>query len=144
MLIEIVVALGLFGVLFTVLWTSYLSVYKTYVRETQKAHHLEQARQVVNFITDSFQRYESEYCQLVVGERGRVIRIAFQEKGTARWQAIDYNQNTQLVTFQGQEVAGQVSDFRASQRGDFYDFMVEVGDIRAKARVNLQYMDPLK
>ena len=143
-LAEMVVALGLFGMLLVVLWTSYLSVYTTYKKETQKAHNLEEARQVVNFLTDTFQRYEAGRCQVILSQENLVKKIVFEDKDGTNKQVIAYNKSNQKVTFQTQEISSQISNFEAVARGDLYDFIIELQSITVRATVNLKYMDSLQ
>jgi len=163
-LIEIILVLGLVGILLVLLSVNYLGVHKTYIKETKKAHNLEQARLVVNYLTDNFQKYEAGYCEIIISKRDTklennetdtVKEIIFQDqdgsnKQTMVYKATNKKVTNKKVTFQSQEVASHINGFTVTRSDDLYHFIIEVKQegkgvipdqmIRVGTTMNLKYM----
>lgn len=56
-LIELVVVIGLIGMVMSFIMNTFLSVNRTYLRADKKAQNLEEARIIINHITDNFHSY---------------------------------------------------------------------------------------
>ena len=106
-LVESVLVLGLVGILLTLLSGNYLSVYKNYIKASQKANNLEEARLVVNYITDNFRKYEAGSCkvwireaeaELLDGREGTVKKIVFKENPESIYSdTIAYNEENKKI-----------------------------------------------
>lgn len=85
-LIELAIVIALIGIVLVFLFSSMLSVSRTYVRADKKAQNLEEARLIINNITDNFQRFDKcEVFAEVAGGSNAVInkKLAEGEAGPA-------------------------------------------------------------
>lgn len=162
-LVESVLVIGLLGIFLVLLSGSYLSVYKNYIKASQKANNLEEARLVVNYITDNFRKYEAGSCkvwvretetELLDGREGTVKKIVFKEKhGSIHSDTIAYSKENKKITFEGNEISSHINDFIVRRNGQLYDFVIEVGQdsnaamseqvIKVGTTVILQYTNNL-
>lgn len=157
-LVEVILVTGLIGMLLLLLWTSYLSIHRTYIKSSKKAQNLEEARIVIDFITDSFQKYESKGCKLIISETG--AELEDNEEGTVKEIIfgkdsenikIKYSHINQKVTFQGVEVADQIQNFTVRRSGELLDFTIEAREkgngvvpdqtIIVQTTVTMQYVE---
>ena len=65
-LLEIVIVLTMLGIILVFLWTSYLSINRAYIRADKKAQNLEDARVIINHLTDNFQIYGG--CKVLISD----------------------------------------------------------------------------
>ena len=134
-LVEMILVFGLVVMLLFLLWTSYLSIHRTYIKAAQKAQNLEEARMVVNFLTDNFQKYEAGSCEVIIEEtgdkiednqEGTVKKVVFQDKDGKNKQSITYDSTNKKVAFQTQEIGSQIHHFGVKRSDRQYDFIIEV------------------
>ena len=132
-LLEIVLVSGLVGMTLLLLWTSYLSVNRTHIKASRKVQNLEEACIAINFINDSFQRYEMESCQVIInektkeledGEEGLIKQIIFRNNGEKI--AIKYNSKDEIMTFQTQEIGRGITHFTANRHDQLIDFNIAI------------------
>lgn len=132
-LIEMVLVAGLIGVLMFLLWTNYLSIHRTYIKAGKKAQNLEEARLIVTHIQDTFQKYESKGCTIIIYETGAVLED--EEEGTVKQIVfgkdsenikIAYDRNQKKVTFQTVEIGNEISDFTVKRSGPLLDFTIQI------------------
>lgn len=162
-LVESVLVLGLVGILLVFLSRDYVSIYKNYIKMSQKANNLEEARLLINHITDNFRKYEGGSCKVWIGEpgnelldggEGTVKKIIFKEKHkSVKSDTISYDKGRGMVTFEGNEVSSHIMDFRVKRTGRLFDFVIEVGQnsntlipeqkTEVKTTVVLQYRNTL-
>lgn len=139
-LLELVVVLGMVGMLLLVVWSSYLSIHRAYIRADKKAQNLEEARLIINHITDNFQIYGG--CEVItegpaLGGFATVKEVIFNEyssnpadpdtlikvpaatiayeSGTLKWR-----KNTSV------EIENEVSSFKVKKEGNLLEFKIEV------------------
>ncbi|HHX62086.1 MAG TPA: prepilin-type N-terminal cleavage/methylation domain-containing protein [Epulopiscium sp.] len=159
-LIEVVLVLGLVGVLLVLLSVNYLSIHKAYIKSAQKADNLEEARLVINELTDNFRKYEAGYCQVLIGEpgvklvdhgEGTVKKIIFKKQyNSVGSDIITYDKANKRVSFEGNEISSHIIGFTVKRKDQLYDFVIEVEQAGNKAMpeqritvgttVNLKYM----
>lgn len=138
-LIEIILVSGLIGMVMLLLWTNYLSVHRTYIKAGKKAQNLEEARTVINLITDNFQKYESRECEIIItdtglklenGQTGTVKSITFKDPTDIdptnpverEDMVIAYDHTT--VMFGTKEIGTEITNFTVTQKDDLLDFSI--------------------
>jgi len=155
-LVEMVLVVGLIGMVLLLLWTNYLSIHRLYIKENKKAQNLEEVRVLANYITDLFQKYEGDGCMVIIKEtnapvegyeEGTVKKIIFGEKDNGV--DISYHQANKKVTFQGVEIGDNIRKFRVKRQDEILDFEIEVENkghgvvadetLKVITRVTLQY-----
>lgn len=160
-LMEMVLVVGLIGMVLLLLWTTYLAVNRLYVKETKKAQTLEEARLVAEFITDKFQQHEGDGCVVYILEEsdpllddgeGTLEKIIFGD--LAKNEIIEYDQSDpdkKKVTFQGVEVGGNIEDLKVRRNGEMLDFTIGIinegrgvvldEELQVETTVTMQYMN---
>ncbi len=162
-LVESILVLGLVGVLLVLLSRDYVSVYNNYIKMSQKANNLEEARLLINHITDNFRKYEGGVCKVWVGEpetelldggEGTVQKIVFKEAiKSVKSDTISYDKEKNTVIFERNEISSNIRSFKVKRTGPLFHFVIEVGQnsnavipeqkIEVKTTVILQYMNTL-
>lgn len=146
-LIELIIALGIMGMMLVIIGTAYLSINKTYVRSYKKALNLEEARIGINHITDIFQTYGG--CEVIIDDGspggielqentltaldgegfGVVKELRFKNPSVSTYMTkITYKNDTLSCLKNGanNNLVNEVSNFKAKRREDLLDLKIEL------------------
>lgn len=149
-LLEIVIVLTMLGIILVFLWTSYLSINRTYIRADKKAQNLEDARVIINHLTDSFQTYGG--CKIIISDGTELEEASSYinanpgtaEDGTRSVKeiifyedpadpttkiAIAYDEATKIINWKKDtsvEIENEVESFKVKKNGNLIEFTVEV------------------
>jgi len=155
-LIEMLLVVGLIGMVLLLLWTNYFSIHRLYIKESKKAQNLEEARIVANYISDLFHQYEGDGCQVIIKEtdaalevdgEGTVKKIIFGDASNGV--DISYDQGNQKITYQGVEIGNKIHNLIVRRHGEILGFEIEIENkghgvvadeiLKVEITVTLQY-----
>ena len=79
-LLELVIVIALIGGIMIFLMSTFLSIHKTYIRADKKAQNLEEARLIINHITDNFQSCDAYKVMIYKDIKGDQTSPNFNQK----------------------------------------------------------------
>jgi len=155
-LVEMMLVMALLGMVLLLIWTSYFAIHRLHIKENKKAQNLEEARIVVNYISDLFHQYEGDGCQVIIQEtdaalegngEGTVKKIIFGEEIAGV--DISYDKLNQKVTYQGVEIGDKIRNLVVRRHGEILGFEIEIENkghgvvadeiLKVEITVTLQY-----
>lgn len=78
-LIELIIVMTLVSIVMVLMGTIYLSIHSSYLRVNKKAQNLENAKVMINHLTDHFQSYKG--CKVVTKDHGNLIELVETKPG---------------------------------------------------------------